>query len=98
MPETYSKAKANLPDTFIAKLAFISSKELYLKGKDSFYSNIANFLKKHFPTINEPIDLETFITETQIKGVIQTIQNNYTSEWRKQLKNSSKVLFLNNIN
>ena len=76
-------------------MAFISSKELYLKGKDSFYSNIANFLKKHFPTINEPMDLNTFITNTHIKGIIQTIQNNYTSEWRKQLENSSKLSFLN---
>ena len=85
----------NLPDTSIAKMAFISSKELYLKGKDSFYSNIANFLKKHFPTINEPMDLNTFITNTHIKGIIQTIQNNYTSEWRKQIENSSKLSFLN---
>jgi hypothetical protein len=46
-----------LPDSSIAKLAFRSSKELYLKGKDSFYSNVVNFLKKHFPTLIEPVDL-----------------------------------------
>ena len=68
-------------------MAFISSKELNLKGKYSFYPNIANFLKKHFPTINEPIDLESFITNTQIKGIIQTIQNNHL---RNNGENSSK--------
>ena len=44
-----------LPDSSIAKLAFISSKELYLKGKESFYTNIVNFLKNHFPTLIKPI-------------------------------------------
>jgi hypothetical protein len=44
-----------LPDSSIAKLAFISSKELYLNGKESFYTNIVNFLKNHFPTLIKPI-------------------------------------------
>ena len=71
-----------LPDSSIAKLAFRSSKELCLKGKDSFYSNVVNFLKKHFPTLIEPVDLEKFIT-----------QNNYISEWNQQINNSSKLSF-----
>ena len=64
-----------LLESSIAKLAFISSKELYLKGKESFYSNIVNFLKKHFPTLIEPIDLETFITDMKINTIIDKIQN-----------------------
>ena len=59
-----------LQDSSIAKLAFCSSKELYLKGKDSFYSNVVNFLKKHFPTLIEPVDLEKFITDTKINVII----------------------------
>ena len=84
-----------LPDTSIAKLAFISSKELYLNGKESFYSNIINFLKNHFPTLTGPVDLENFITNTTIKVIVETIQNNYISEWRKQIENSSKLSFYN---
>ena len=48
----------NLPDTSIAKLAFISSKELYLKGKESFYSNIAKFLKNSFPQLMNQLILK----------------------------------------
>jgi hypothetical protein len=58
-----------LPDSSMAKLAFRSSKELYLKGKDSFYSNVVNFLKKHFPSLIEPVDLEKFITDTKINVI-----------------------------
>ncbi len=82
-----------LPDSSIAKLAFISSKELYLKGKESFYSNIVNFLKNHFPSLIEPVDLEEFITDTKINDIIETIQNNYISEWKQQIDNSSKLSF-----
>ena len=90
-----------LPDSSIAKLAFRSSKELCLKGKDSFYSNVVNFLKKHFPTLIEPVDLEKFITDTKINVIIDTkidviidiIQNNYISEWNQQINNSSKLSF-----
>ncbi len=82
-----------LPDSSIAKLAFISSKEFYLKGKESFYSNIVNFLKNHFPSLIEPVDLEEFITDTKIKDIIETIQNNYISEWKQQIDNSSKLSF-----
>jgi hypothetical protein len=81
------------PETSIAKLAFLSSKELYLKGKESFYSNIVNFLKKHFPTLIEPIDLEKFLTDTKINTIMETIQNNYISEWKQQIENSTKLSF-----
>ena len=52
-----------------------------------------NFLKKHFPTIIEPVDLEEFITDTKINAIIETIQNNYISEWKQQIENSSKLSF-----
>jgi hypothetical protein len=83
-----------LPDSSTAKLTFRSSKELYLKGKDSFYSNVVNFLKKTLSHSNcEPVDLEKIITDTKINVIIDIIQNNYISEWKQQINNSSKLSF-----
>ena len=64
-----------LPDSSIAKLAFISSKELYLKEKEPFYMNIVNFLKNHFPTLIEPINLEKFLTDTKQLHLIMETTN-----------------------
>ena len=47
---------------------------------------------KQFPK-NSKFDQTKLLT--QIKVIIKTIQNNYTSQWRKQLENSSKLSFLN---
>ena len=90
---SYIINRYKLPDSSIAKLPFISSKELYLKGKESFYSNIVNFFKNHFPKLIEPLDLEEFITDTKINAIIETIQNNYILEWKQQIENSSKLSF-----
>lgn len=42
-----------LPNSTLVKQAFLSSKELYLNGKESFYSNTVNLLHKHFPTLEK---------------------------------------------
>ena len=94
---TYIKKIYKLPDSSLAKLAFLTSKELYLNGRESFYSNVVNSLKKHFPTLQEPVDLESFTNDNTIKTIIDKIKTDYVSGWKHQLSNSSKLTFYNKI-
>jgi hypothetical protein len=82
-----------LPDSSIVKQAFYISKELYINEKDSFYSNIVHILKSHFPTLSEPLDLETFLKDKEINGIIDNMKNNYISFWKQQIDNSRKLSF-----
>jgi hypothetical protein len=64
-----------LPDSSIVKQAFYISKKLYINEKDSFYSNIVHILKSHFPTLSEPLDLETFLKDKKINYIIDNMKN-----------------------
>jgi hypothetical protein len=86
-----------LPNSTLVKQAFLSSKELYLNGKESFYSNTVNLLHKHFPTLEKTVDLEHFINDNKVKHIIDQIKINYISEWKHQVNNSSKLSFYNKI-
>jgi hypothetical protein len=63
-----------LPNSTLVKQAFLSSKELYLNGKESFYSNTVNLLHKHFPTLEKTVDLEHFINDNKVKNIIDQIK------------------------
>ena len=82
-----------LPDTSIAKQTFYQSRRLYSNGKDSFYSNAAIIIKKFHPDIEETIDIENLVQDTNIHDFVQTIKDNYTSFWKHHIKYSSKLSF-----
>ena len=89
----YIKSICQQPDSSIVKEAFHSSKELYMNGKKSFYSNIVKTLKAHYPTLEEPIDLGNFIENEKINIILDNIKNNYISHWKQQITNSTKLSF-----
>jgi hypothetical protein len=64
---------------------------LALNGKDSFYSNAANIIKNFYPNIEETIDIEKFVQDTNITDFVKTIKDKYTSFWKHQIENSSKL-------
>jgi hypothetical protein len=63
---SYINHLSQLPDTSIAKQTFYLSKRLYSKGKDSFFSNAASIIKKFHPNIEDTIDIEKFVQDTNI--------------------------------
>ena len=52
-----------------------------------------HILKSHFPTLSEPLDLETFLKDKEINGIIDNMKNNYISFWKQQIDNSRKLSF-----
>ena len=82
-----------LPETSIAKQAFLLSKELYTSGKESFYSKVVNILKLHDLTLCEPIEIETNLKNTKIEEIIKDIKEKYISYWKQELTNSRKLSF-----
>ena len=50
-------------------------------------------LKPHFTTENQNFDLETLIRNTKIDDIIKVIKDDYTSAWKQQIANSTKLSF-----
>ena len=90
---SYIKHISQLPDSRIAKQMLYLSKRLYSNGKDSFYSNAANIIKNFYPNIEETRDIEKFVQDTNITDFVKTIKDKYTSFWKHQNENSSKLSF-----
>jgi hypothetical protein len=90
---TYIVHVNNLPESNITKQCFRLSETLCSNGKESFYSNLANIIKNVYPDNKQPIDILKFVQQTNVNDFITTIQENYTSFWRKEIENSSKLSF-----
>jgi hypothetical protein len=45
------------------------------------------------PNIEDTIDIEKFVQDTDINDFVKTIKDNYTSFWKHQIKYSSKLSF-----
>ena len=74
----------SLPETTIAKQAFLISKDLCLQQKISFYGNAMDTIKNL--NLNEEIPiLETITTKT--------LEEKYLTFWKHKLENSSKLTF-----
>ena len=76
------------------------SKRLYLNGKDSFYSDAANIIKNFFPNIEETIDIEKFVQDTNITDFVKTIKINihhFGNIKLKTLQNSHFIPHLRKI-
>ena len=89
---TYTNHIIKLPDSTIAKQAFSLSKRLHQADKNSFYTNIINIIKKFYPDIEEHIDVENFMQNHTINDLTKSIKNQYTSSWKQQINNSTKLL------
>jgi hypothetical protein len=57
------------------KQTFYLSKRLYLNGKNSFYSNAASIIRKFHPYIEDTIDIEKFVQDTNIHDFVKTIKD-----------------------
>lgn len=79
----------NLPDAAIVKQAFIMSKELYISGKTSFYSNVAGILKS-YDISNENLEA---INNIKLKDIVNRMKEKYITFWRHKMSNSSKLSF-----
>ena len=51
-----------------------------------------HILKSHFPTLSEPLDLETFLKDS-MKNNKDNMKNNYISFCKQQIDNSRKLSF-----
>ncbi|CAB3993421.1 Hypothetical predicted protein [Paramuricea clavata] len=81
----------SLPQTTIAKQAFLISKDLHSKQKMSFYGNAMDTIKNL--NLNEEIlNLEAVTTE-HIKTITKTLEEKYLTFWKHKLENSSKLTF-----
>ena len=79
----------NLPDISIAKQAFLLSKELYMSGEVSFYSNVMNMLKSYDLSYEglEPIN------NTKLTHIVNKMKDKYIEFWRHKMTNSTKLSF-----
>ena len=82
----------SLPESTIAKQAFLLSKDLYQQNKTSFYGNTTNILKSY---IDQSLitDLES-ITPQSLDLITQNIQqSSNTRFWKGQIEHSPKLCF-----
>lgn len=84
----------SLPGTSIVKQAFFLSKELYMNGKASFYSNVVNILKSYGSlSSNESDDLEKSINTMKLTHFVDKMKDKYTLFWKHKMVNSTKLSF-----
>jgi hypothetical protein len=77
-------------DNTILKQSFIMSKQLYIKGKESFYTNTIDMLKPYYEnTTNFEDDLLNYNTT----HIVNKMKDKYFEHWRHKITNSSKLSF-----
>ena len=81
----------SLPETAIAKQAFLISKDLYSNNKISFYKNAMDILK-HYKCHSQIVDLES-ISAQSLNSIIDTVKQRYITFWKHQIEHSSKLYF-----
>ena len=81
----------SLPESTIAKQAFLLSKDLYQQKKTYFYGNTTNILKSYIDQ-SQITDLES-ITPQSLDLITQNIQQSYTRFWKGQIEHSPKLCF-----
>jgi hypothetical protein len=86
-------AKINsLPNSAIAKQAFLISKDLYINNKPSLHTNLMKILKL-YDSSTELNALDN-ISPPQISLYIQNAKDKYINFWKHKQTNSSKLSFL----
>ena len=75
----------SLPESTIAKQAFLLSKDLYQQNK-TFYGNTTNILKSYIDQ-SQITDLES-ITPQSLDLITQNIQQSYTRFWKGQIEHT----------
>ena len=81
----------SLPQTTIAKQAFLISKDLHSKQKISFCGNAMDTIKNL--NLNEEILNLDAVTPEHIKTITKTLEEKYLTFWKHKLENSSKLTF-----
>ena len=77
-----------LPQSSIAKQAFLISKELHNYGKVSFCSNVISLLKLY-----NCFDSLESLTNQSMPQLFNDIHNKYLNFWKHKLNNSSKLSY-----
>jgi hypothetical protein len=81
----------SLPETAIAKQAFLISKDLYSRQRTSFYGNAMDTIKNL--NLNEEIPNLEAVTSEHIEAITKTLEEKYLTFWKHKLENSSKLTF-----
>ena len=80
-----------LPESSIAKQAFLIKKKLHLDGKTSFYPNVTEIMKLYVHSDHTP-ELES-ISNLFISQLLREIRSKYITFWTHKLRNSAKLSF-----
>ena len=80
-----------LPESSIAKQAFLIWKNLHLDGKTSFYSNVTEIMKLYVHSDHIP-ELES-ISNRFISQLSREIRSEYITFWTHKLRNSATLSF-----
>ena len=78
MASNYFKHILKLDDNSIVKQSFLMSKQLFEKGKESFYTNAINMLKSFYDNIT---NLESDIINYDTKTIVNKMKNKYFEFW-----------------
>ena len=85
----------SLPETAIAKQAFLISKDLYLNNKTCFYKNAMDILK-HYKCQRQIVDLES-ISAQSLNPIIDSVKQSFVTLWKNQIEHSSKLYFYSTL-
>ena len=85
----------SLPETAIAKQAFLISKDLYLNNKTCFYKNAMDILK-HYKCQRQSVDLES-ISAQSLNPIIDSVKQSFVTLWKNQIEHSSKLYFYSTL-
>ena len=80
----YNTHLKSLPQTTIAKQAFLISKDLHSKQKICFYGNAMDTIKNL--NLNEEIPNLEAVTTEHVKTITKTLKEKYLTFWKHNLK------------